>query len=176
MHPPKDDTRPVCSTKYDTKYVIQCKYDSGRPHPPKDDTQPFPCKKKRCIAPEYSPQAAGGTCGSGSDDTPRGTTLMPRSRRYAYGVGCSTRRWVRGGTSSSLPRSIARLHQRLEVADIPLSVSVHLRCPPACHPAIVRLPQSRSEHVAPAALAIRPSERSCESMCLQCYSFEANRN
>ena len=39
MHPPKDDTRPTCSTKYDTKYVIQYKYDTMRSHSQKDDTQ-----------------------------------------------------------------------------------------------------------------------------------------
>ena len=55
MHPPKDDTRPVCVLKYDTRPVCLLKYDtrspciqkydSERPHCQKNDTQPFLCKK-----------------------------------------------------------------------------------------------------------------------------------
>ena len=55
MHPPKDDTRPVCVLKYDTRPVCLLKYDtrspciqkydSERPHSQKDDALSFLCKK-----------------------------------------------------------------------------------------------------------------------------------
>ena len=49
MHPPKDDTWPVCSTKCDTKYVIHYKYDTTRPHCRKNDTQPSLLKKNSVV-------------------------------------------------------------------------------------------------------------------------------
>ena len=65
-------------------------------------------QKNTVYFPYSAPQDAGGICGGGKDDTPRGTTVIPCLRRCAYGAGCSTRWSVRGGTSSSLPRSIGR--------------------------------------------------------------------
>eukprot|EP01046_Picozoa_sp_COSAG06_P051203 COSAG06_NODE_8301_length_2208_cov_87.710289_3_plen_169_part_00 len=92
MHRPEDDTRPVCSTKYDTKYRIHYKYDTTRPHCRKYDTQKRPGFVPRYQLEGKSPAtegALGSTRRDGDCDGP-----ISYAKQEAKGTGMEVPRYT----------------------------------------------------------------------------------